>query len=657
MRPIAKRRLKRYGIAAVIAAAPLAVLCAYVTNLLVPTEPLPRPASYSYIPTAVINDSNETIGIADSDIYGLSNPDGTMDTAAIDRHLDEMQKLGVNTVRVLIPWADIQPVPPGQFPTPEWEESMWTRSQYIIDAAAARDMAILGVLNTTPSWGDDPEEPGFGIYTPPDPAKYAEWAATVAERFEGKVSAYEIWNEPNYTAYWTAGPDPEHYTEILKAAYDAINAVDPDATVVAGVLGTVQDSGLTMNPVTFVQRMYAAGAKGYFDALSIHPYSNEISFPDGLDPTNQWQTPLEQLIAIRQEMLNNGDEALKIWATEYGLSTTIKDEETQAEWVREFLDYWDDIDYAGPAFLYTLRDRLDTSTEEGSMGIFTYNWGRKLVADVIECATKGQKCPGQPDPGPDPVTAIGEAIAALFQQLFNALTQNYIQAVATAVVNAISEALTNLFSGIFNPAPAIAAVPAETRLAVADAAALAADEVAGEPESTGVLGDVATDGLADSLAPEPEVVDAVVDELPEPVVEAVVEPVIEEVVEVIEPVEPEVVEPVVEEDATEPEVVENEEPTTVEEVDPATPGSRDESEDDLAVEPDDEETTGDEPETVAETPTSGKHAAGNVDNGVSVQDIQDRLDREATTSGPDGTDTDAGDTDTADGDGQGAAAA
>jgi polysaccharide biosynthesis protein PslG len=38
-------------------------------------------------------------------------------------------------------------------------------------------------------------------------------------------------------------------------------------------------------------------------------------------------------------MLNNGDEALKIWATEYGLSTTIKDEATQAEWVREFLDY------------------------------------------------------------------------------------------------------------------------------------------------------------------------------------------------------------------------------------------------------------------------------------------------------------------------------
>jgi polysaccharide biosynthesis protein PslG len=200
-----------------------------VTNLLVPTEPLPKPVNHAYIPTAALNDSNATIGIADSDIYGLTKPDGSIDTDAIDKHLEETQKLGVNTVRVLIPWADNQPLPPGQFPTPEWEESMWARSHYIIDAAAERNMAILGVLNTTPAWGDDPEEPGFGIYAPPDPEKYAQWAATVAARFEGKVSAYEIWNEPNYSAYWTAGPDPEHYTEILKAAYEAMNGVDPNA--------------------------------------------------------------------------------------------------------------------------------------------------------------------------------------------------------------------------------------------------------------------------------------------------------------------------------------------------------------------------------------------------------------------------------------------
>ncbi|WP_162277406.1 glycoside hydrolase family 5 protein [Mycolicibacterium rutilum] len=452
--------------------------------------------SYSYVPAAVINDSNDTIGIADSDIYGLTRPDGTIDTEAIDRHLEEMQKLGVNTVRVLIPWADIQPVEPGTLP-PDWEESLWNRSEYIINAAADRGMAVLGVLNTTPSWGDDPEEPGFGIYTPPDPELYGAWAATVAERYKGLVSAYEIWNEPNYTAYWTAGPDPEHYTEILRAAYDAIDAIDPDALVVAGVLGTVQDSGLTMNPVTFVERMYAAGAKGYFDALSIHPYNNEIKFSDGLDPNNLWQTPVEQLIAIRQQMIANGDDALKIWATEYGLSTYIKDEETQAAWVKDFLDYWGAQDYTGPAFLFTLRDRLNSTTEEGTMGIFTYEWGRKLVADVIECATTGRKCPVDPgeDPVVDPVTALVQAVAAVLQQVYTVVAQTVTQ-LANAVVNVIADALRNLFGGLTNPATASLDVPADTRMALAGAVTTAAEDVTGEPIESSL------DALDNPVTPE-----------------------------------------------------------------------------------------------------------------------------------------------------------
>ncbi|MCT7659922.1 cellulase family glycosylhydrolase [Mycobacterium deserti] len=582
MRRDIKRRIRRYAIATVIAAAPAAVLCAYVTNLLVPTEPVPRQVSYEYIPTAVINESNETIGIADSDIYGLSLPNGQMDTAMIDKHLTEMQKLGVNTVRVLIPWADIQPVPPGQFPTPEWEESMWTRSQYIIDKASSLGMGVLGVLNTTPAWGDDPDEPGYGIYTPPDPDLYAAWAATVAERFQGKVSAYEIWNEPNYAAYWTAGPDPAHYTEILKAAYAAIKGVDDEALVVAGVLGTVQNSGVTMNPVSFIEQMYANDAKGFFDALSIHPYNYQVKFSQGLDPTNQWQTPLEQLIAIRQLMLANGDEELKIWATEYGLSTTITDEATQAAWVKDFLDTWKDLDYTGPAFLYTLRDRLNTTTEEGSMGIFRYDWGRKLVADVICQATGACEDPGE-EPGenpPNPGEALAQAIQAIVQQLYTVVAQAFTQ-LANQIVSAITEALSNLFSAV-NPAPAIADVPTEARLAIASAVTTATAEVTGEETpvdalNTAPAGEPAPDA-GEAEVPQPEVTEP---EVTEPVL---TEPEVTEP-EVTEPevTQPEVTEPeVTEPEVTEPEVTEEPEATETE---------------DPVVDEADEPLTSDEPET------------------------------------------------------------
>ena len=52
-----------------------------------------------------------------------------------------------------------------------------------------------------------------------------------------------------------------------------IKAADPAATVIAGGLAPTRNFfALTMSPVTFVERMYAAGAKGFFDALAYHPY-------------------------------------------------------------------------------------------------------------------------------------------------------------------------------------------------------------------------------------------------------------------------------------------------------------------------------------------------------------------------------------------------
>ena len=48
----------------------------------------------------------------------------------------------------------------------------------------------------------------------------------VATRYKGKVSAYEVWNEPNGKVFWDPEPDAAQYTELLKAAYPAIKAAE-----------------------------------------------------------------------------------------------------------------------------------------------------------------------------------------------------------------------------------------------------------------------------------------------------------------------------------------------------------------------------------------------------------------------------------------------
>jgi hypothetical protein len=252
------------------------------------------------------------------------------------------------------------------------------------------------------------------------------------------------------------------------------------------VLGAVVNFGnVTMDPRDYLAQMYADGAKGYFDALSFHPYQYTTKFSEGaLTPDKPWNadSPLQQLIAMRQLMIDNGDAALRIWATEYGLPTAGVNgvtEQQQADFIKDFLDAWHNLDYTGPAFIYTTVDRMD-GTEDGSFGIFTKdqsgNWVPKLAAQIIKDAIAARQQSQNP---PDLGAWIGQVLGQLYQQLF--------QVVAQSVVNAIAQALSNLFAGIFNPTSTVAtalSLPAGTQAAIAEGTTAAAQAAAQMTVST-----------------------------------------------------------------------------------------------------------------------------------------------------------------------------
>ncbi|MCV6978957.1 cellulase family glycosylhydrolase [Mycolicibacterium pulveris] len=492
-----------------------------------PSQHQPRidRVALDYVLTAGIVESGTTVGIADSDLWGLATPDGKLDTAAVNRHLDEMQALGVNTVRVVLPWRGNEPFRPGTFP-PGVEEAAWARSDFIINAAAERDMAVLAVLAHGPDWaGVDPNIDWslIGFEEPPQPELFGEYAGRVAARYGEKIAAYEIWNEPNYARAWAPTIDPAAYTAILQAGYDAIknaNGDDPnDPLVVAGVLGAVISSPITLDPATFVEGMYASGAQGYFDALSFHPYHYTLKFSQGVR-NDFWRAPLEQLIEIRQLMIDNGDKALKIWATEYGLPTfgdNAVTEEHQAEFIEDFLNAWknlkdaDGTSYAGPSFIYTLRDRLVNGvlTPNTSFGIFNVDWTAKLAAQVIKDFIEENQVPPPDEPDVPGVPNLGEQIAQALQAFFQqiaASVQGLVNSVS-AFVNSVAQAIAN----IFRPAGAAAAsLPPDVQndvAAGADIAAMswrsgpAAEADADESEGSAAqqVSESETDSVTDSL--------------------------------------------------------------------------------------------------------------------------------------------------------------
>jgi polysaccharide biosynthesis protein PslG len=419
-----RSQLRLHIVKLVIAAIAAVAVSATVTNALVPTT---RTLTTDVVSTAAIDPSNTTIGVA-TDLYGLSD-------AEINRQLDAMQAVGINNVRVLLPWAGIEPFQ-GVY--------NWAPADRMVNAAAARGMGVLGILNATPPWATEPGAPPI-VGRPASPAAYGTFAGLVAQRYVGKVSAYEIWNEPNGSKFYAPAPDPAGYTQLLQAAYPRIKAVDPSATVIGGVVGAGLASGTNINPVAFVDGMYQAGAQGNFDALSFHPYNYAIKFSQGgFHP----ETPINQLDRIHQLMVANGDSDKVIWASEYGMPTSLTSEANQADFINDMVTTWRTIDYTGPVFIFSLRDRQTGSTNiDDTYGIYRSDWTPKPAAQVIEDLINSAPRPLALSAATLSATAVEEPTtfaAPSTASPEDSSDVNPLQAAVTSFATQLSAAVTNI---------------------------------------------------------------------------------------------------------------------------------------------------------------------------------------------------------------------
>lgn len=350
---------------------------------------------------AGIAERPSTIGMAEGyDLFHMSD-------AKLQQTFEEMDSLGVQNVRIGIFWNDLQRTEGG--------EIRWDLIDRMVDKATDRGMSILGTVLSTPDWAlasqDAPSRVGH-----PDPAKYTAFIGEVAARYEGRIAAYEIWNEPTTNLFWDP-VSPEVYTDLVVASHAAIKAADCSALVIAGsvVAGPTYPDGSSISPVEFVQRMYAAGARGHFDAISYHPYQYLTSFSNSHDDGLEY--PIEQLEMMRAIMVANGDADLKIWVSEYGEPTatvkisgqdTVLDEAQQARHVEDLVRTWQGVSYAGPVFIYTTRDaHTGSDNVEGNFGLF-YDDGTPKPAAAVLAGLIGEFTP--PKAPVNPAAAFFERI-------------------------------------------------------------------------------------------------------------------------------------------------------------------------------------------------------------------------------------------------------
>jgi hypothetical protein len=284
--------------------------------------------------------------------YGIAAGGNLQNLGAdeLAHELDVYRAAGSKWIRIDINWEVIQSAGPSSY--------NWAPFDRVVEAARARDLDVLAAFIYTPAWA----RPGTndGRFPPADLATLAAFCrAAVAHYVPMGVHAWEVWNEPN-RGFWKPAPDPARYAQVLRLAYDAIKQTDSQAFVVSAGLSPYGAPGQTdrdgMNPVTFLEKMYAAGAGGHFDALGWHPYEWGVGLR--FHPMSAWSQLAETTTSARSIMVAHGDGAKQIWGTEYGAPTVAGgvSESGQAELVKEAYTRWSASSWSGPLFWYSARD-------------------------------------------------------------------------------------------------------------------------------------------------------------------------------------------------------------------------------------------------------------------------------------------------------------
>ncbi len=114
-----------------------------------------------------------------------------------------------------------------------------------------------------------PHETAVGC-VPLEPAAREAWVRyvrAIAGHFRGRVRHWELWNEPNITAFWRPHqPDAAGYVDLVKLTAPEIRRAIPDAVLIGGVL-----AGLA-GAFDYVERALDAGLARYVQRISYHPY-------------------------------------------------------------------------------------------------------------------------------------------------------------------------------------------------------------------------------------------------------------------------------------------------------------------------------------------------------------------------------------------------
>ena len=136
---------------------------------------------------------------------------------------------------------------------------------------------------------------------------WENYCKKMAEHFRGRVTHYEVWNEPNagflrkpHLGSKIVPDDPAEYAKLVAITEKALHCVDPDLTIIGG---SISGGGLCNG---YIRDLFENGIAEHIDIFSYHPY--------GSIPELYWPERLQYI----KDLIARSGKDIQVWQGENG---------------------------------------------------------------------------------------------------------------------------------------------------------------------------------------------------------------------------------------------------------------------------------------------------------------------------------------------------
>lgn len=309
--------------------------------------------------------------------------------------VEQVDKLGVGIVRIPIRWLAL-------YDKPGVVCEDQTLKPWIVDSygeilnALPSDVEVVAYLDSPPAACKTLYKTNKAAFAD----KYQEYVSAVVDEFNDRIDYWEIWNEPNNYPTAMINDDGtmwsgEDYVDyVLKPGYRGVSAMSNDEVLLGGMAynGIIAHYQLPeptsasdwyLKP-NFLEEIYQAGGKNYFDIMAIHPYM-QLANPDnnGIANNGEFESvgsgiylvpsmaQVDNDNQLSDLMRQYGDGRKEVWWTEFGVRPIYTgSEDAQADMTQDALqEAWGSRNrtYAPVTrtIVYTLRDSFRGEKEFG----------------------------------------------------------------------------------------------------------------------------------------------------------------------------------------------------------------------------------------------------------------------------------------------------